>query len=510
MTIDTELPPLPSQSFTRWQIRLIVGLCLVAIGARFVALDRSFWLDEVVTVLNIDVNDWKTVLVETSHDNQPPLYNMTAFAWAKLFGYSEIAVRSLSLLYGIAALFTPWLARSSLTPDEKLVNFAILCLMSFPIRYAQEARNYSLLLLLSAICLYSFYELNAASRSAASRAARGTGAPAPGDSASGGSAPGAWAAGDRAAGSAGAVRAWVLYLGLTLLAFTHIFGIMLALCFIAVMFVRARSNLGRAGLCVFAVLLTAATLGPLLLGGSAQQAGGNFWIHFGARVVGVEVLKLFTPVGIALLTYGLVRWRASSVKIPFDAAMAWSLLPFLLLLAGALAVSLHTPIFMAHYLIGLIPAFALLVSWLLRPVSGIGPKTVMIALALLLIQALALTFSPYLFVQEDLREIARTSVALDSRVCYVVPDGSAEILGAKWSYYVTQRFGRPDLKPILVTQSELPQAFPNRQCGLWAEAHLAKRGVTVLHDVPAFAACRDLPLGPPGAVMASALVDCRH
>jgi hypothetical protein len=156
------------------------------------------------------------------------------------------------------------------------------------------------------------------------------------------------------------------------------------------------------------------------------------------------------------------------------------------------------------------PAYALLVSWLLRPVSGIGPKTVMIALALLLIQALALTFSPYLFVQEDLRQIARASVELDSRVCYVVPDGTVDILGPKWSYYVTQRLGRPDLKPLMVTESELTHAIPDRQCGLWAEAHLTKRGVTVLHDFPAFKACRDLPLGPPGVAMASALMDCRH
>jgi len=434
-------------------------------------MNRSFWLDEIVTVLNIDVPDLTTVIARTSHDNQPPLYNLTAFAWTRLFGYSEIAVRSLSLLYGLLALFTPWLARTSLTPHEKLLNFAILCLMTFPIRFAQEARNYSLLFLLSSSCLYAYYEFNAARMRP---------------------------------------RPALLYAAIALLAFTHIFGVMLALSFIAVMAWREPSTRRRAGLIVFAILLAAAALGPLLHGGAAAQAGGNFWIKFGVRIVGVELLKLITPLGLGLLAYALARWRSGAVKAPLDPAVAWSLLPFAMMLVGALVVSLHTPIFTAHYLIGLIPAYALLVSWLLRPsISGTGPALVVLACSLLLVQAVVLTFSPFLFVQEDLRLIARTSMASDSRVCYVMPTGTSDTMGGVWAYYITRRFARPDLAPIVVPQSDIPKAVAARECPLWAEAHLAKRGVTILREFPQLGACRDVPLGRPGVAMASALLDCR-
>src|SRR5579863_5263785 len=137
---------------------LLVAISAVGILLRIAAIERSYWFDELATVTTIDVPDWKTVLGLTARDNQPPLYNSIAFAWARGFGVSEFAVRSLSLLIGIVALFTPWLARTALTRSEKLLNFSILCLMPLPIRYAQEARNYSLLFLLSSACIYSYYE----------------------------------------------------------------------------------------------------------------------------------------------------------------------------------------------------------------------------------------------------------------------------------------------------------------------------------------------------------------
>lgn len=475
------------QSLNSRQLACLVVLCVLGVGLRLAAIDRSFWLDEVVTVLNVSVPDLKTLLIDTAHDNQPPLYNVVAFAWIRVFGSSELAVRSLSLLFGVLVLGTPWLARRSLAPDQKLVNCAILCLMTFPVRYAQEARNYSLLLLLSAVCLYSYYE--ATTYEVTAGVDPPVGAP------------------PRPTGSR---QPLLLYVGIALLAFTHIFGVLLALSFIAVMLWRARTLPQRAGLAVFALLLTAATLGPLLLGGATTHAGGNFWIKFGPRIVAGELLKLFTPVGLVLFGYAVARWRTAAPKLPLDPSLAWALVPPLLMMAGALVVSLHTPIFLAHYLIGVIPAYALLMSWLLRPaVSGIGPETVAVACALLLIQALALTFSPYLFVQENLRQIARTSVALDSPVCYVVPTGTTDDLGAAWSYYVVRRFGRPDLRPLLVPESTLPEVLAHPQCGLWADAHLVKRGVTVLHEFPGFKGCQDVPLGPPGVALASALIDCR-
>src|ERR1700687_5107046 len=218
-------------------LALLVAISAVGILLRFAAIDRSYWFDELATLVNVDVPDWNTVLQNTATDNQPPLYNSMAFAWTHAFGVSEFAVRSLSLLIGLVALLTPWLARTSLTRSDKLLNFAILCMMPLPIRYAQEARNYSLLFLLSSACLYSYYEIIVAK----SR------------------------------------RPQILFhASLTALAFNHPLGLMLALSFLAVMFWRERRATWRLGLIVYAAALSAAVVVPLLHGGSGQLAGGNF------------------------------------------------------------------------------------------------------------------------------------------------------------------------------------------------------------------------------------------
>jgi hypothetical protein len=91
----------------------------------------------------------------------------------------------------------------------------------------------------------------------------------------------------------------------------------------------------------------------------------------------------------------------------------------------------------------------------------------------------------------------------------VTPDGGTDSQEAVWAYYISRRYRRSDLQPLMVTESDIPAVFSSGRCPLWAEAHLAKRGVTLLHDHAEFAACRDVPLGRPGVATAAALMDCR-
>jgi uncharacterized membrane protein len=458
-------------AFTSRQAALIVMISTVGIVLRFAAIDRSYWTDELATVVNVDVPNWTTVVQIASRDNQPPLYNITVFAWTRAFGYSEIAVRSLSVLYGLIALFTPWLARTSLSRNEKLLNFAILCLMSLPIRYAQEARNYSLLFLMSSACLYSYYEMSTASR-------RSTQV--------------------------------LFHISLILLAFSHLFGLMLAVSFLAVMIWRERRVTWRLGLILYAAALSAAVLVPLLRGGAGQQAGGNFWITFTVGSVSQELLRIFTPVGILLLAYAFAIWRRTLQRVKFNPVLAQSMMPFVLMFSGCLVISLHSPILRSHYLIGLIPAYALLTTWFLQPnVSCSPPIATLVLLFTLALQAVALSFSPFLFVQENLREIAERSIAANSKVCYLVPNGTAERARKYLAFYVLKRFNRPDLEPEMIAESDVPQVPATRGCNLWAEAHLQKRGVSVLKALPQFNRCADVPLGRPGVRMASTLIDCR-
>jgi len=452
---------------------LLVAISAVSILLRFAAIERSYWFDELATVTTVDVPDWMTVLRLTAKDNQPPLYNSMVFAWTQGFGFSEFAVRSLSLLIGIVALFTPWLARTSLTASDKLLNFSILCLMPLPIRYAQEARNYSLLFLLSSACLYSYYEtIVAKSR-----------------------------------------RPKILFHAMLIaLAFTHLFGLLLAVSFLVVMFWRERRATWRLGLIVYAVALSAAVVVPLLYGGSGQLTGGNFWIKFSAASLGVQLLKVFTPVGLVLLAVAAIVWWRDPKRAQFDPALGQVLMPCILMLGGAIVISLDTPILTERNLIGLIPAYALLTVWLMQRANSRKTAVMMYALlCLLLVQSAALTYSPYLFIQQNFRSIAEHSIAANSRACYVVPasDNKDRLPQHIFAFYITRIFNRPDLAPLLMRPADVPQDLSTSDCILWADAELAKGVVSYLGTMPQFARCTNVPLGKPGVPMASELLSCR-
>jgi len=303
----------------------------------------------------------------------------------------------------------------------------------------------------------------------------------------------------------------LFHASLVLLAFSHLFGLMLAVSFLAVMFWRERRATWRLGLIVYAVALSAAIVVPLLHGGSGELAGGNFWITFSAASLSIQLLTVFTPVGIILLAYALITWRRDSDRAPFDRTLAQVLMPFVLMLAGAILISFNTPILTDRNLIGLIPAFALLTGWLLRNVLARHSATITAALlCLLLLQSIALTYSPYLFIQQDFRGIAEHSVAANRKICYVVPMGSdqKELPGRIFGFYILRKLNRPDLKPDLLRPSEVPQDLSTLDCRLWADAALTRRGVSVLRTLPQFSHCTDVPLGKPGARMGSELLDC--
>jgi uncharacterized membrane protein len=455
---------------TSRQATVLLAISAAGILLRFAAIDRSYWFDELATIHAAGWPTWSIVLHVTSQDNQPPLYNSTVFFWTRAFGFSEIVVRLLSILYGLAALFTPWLARTALTRTEKLLIFTILCLMPLPIRYAQEARNYSLLFMLSSACLFSYYEIIVAKTR----------------------------------------RLQILFhASLILLAFSHLFGLLLAASFLAVMFWRERRFTWRLGLIVYGLVLSAAIIIPLLRGGSGEHTGGHFWITFTAASFTVQMLTVFTPVGIALLAYAIVSWRRTSPGARLDPPLIQALMPFALMLGGAIVISFNTPIITERNLIGLIPAFALLTGWLLQRVIAYKPPVATAALlSLFLLQSAAWAYSPYLFIQQDFRSIAQHSIAANSKVCYLVPDKDSMTQIGIFGFYVTRIFGRPDLTPELMTAEEVPQDLSSRDCKLWADAVLPKRGVSLLKTLPQFSRCTEIPLEHPAARIASELMVC--
>jgi 4-amino-4-deoxy-L-arabinose transferase-like glycosyltransferase len=90
-------------------------------------------------------------------ESNPPLYYAFAWAWAKAFGSDEVAIRSLSALFGTATVPVAFFAaRQALSARAGLIAAAAVALNPMLIWYSQEARSYALLALLCALSLLFF------------------------------------------------------------------------------------------------------------------------------------------------------------------------------------------------------------------------------------------------------------------------------------------------------------------------------------------------------------------
>ncbi|MCK4271124.1 glycosyltransferase family 39 protein, partial [bacterium] len=122
-------------------LALGTGLRLVKLGS------QSFWYDEAYSV-TLAAKSLGTVV---SHfDQTSPLYQMLLHFWLHL-GHSDAMVRLLSALFGIGALWVIYLlGKDLLDAKHGLLCAFLLAISPFHIWYSQEARMYSLLILLSA------------------------------------------------------------------------------------------------------------------------------------------------------------------------------------------------------------------------------------------------------------------------------------------------------------------------------------------------------------------------
>lgn len=139
-----------------WALAGLVGL---ALAVRFAGLGvQSYHHDEVITVARVIPGSFGDMLghVKGSESN-PPLYYVLVWAWAKAFGSDEVAIRSLSALFGAATVPVAFLAaREALNERAGLIAAALAAVNPMLIWYSQEARSYALLVLLGSLSLLFF------------------------------------------------------------------------------------------------------------------------------------------------------------------------------------------------------------------------------------------------------------------------------------------------------------------------------------------------------------------
>ncbi len=125
----------------------LAGACLVYLVLAWYRLGaQSLWLDETMSLVMVqgtfgEMFRWFVALPE-----QHPLYSLPLRAWL-VFGDSEVALRSLSVVFGLGGVVGIWFLARRVTTDRVTARIAagMLAISPFWIYFAQEARPYELL-----------------------------------------------------------------------------------------------------------------------------------------------------------------------------------------------------------------------------------------------------------------------------------------------------------------------------------------------------------------------------
>jgi len=136
-----------------WGMVIAFGFC----AGLLAGVGYSYWFDELATVSQASLplpELFRSILF----DVHPPLYPLIISAWGNVFGLSELSTRSLSAIFGVAAVlaFALETARSESKLERTLP--LLVFVSAWPvIFYADEARMYSLVLLLSTAAFFRVY-----------------------------------------------------------------------------------------------------------------------------------------------------------------------------------------------------------------------------------------------------------------------------------------------------------------------------------------------------------------
>ncbi len=135
-------------------------MAILLLGAALRIFDlpgKDIWLDEAYSLrfARLDLHE-----IFFLDQDTPPLYYVILHWWIAVFGTSEWALRMPSALFGIASIFAIYKVGQRLFDDEVGVLSALLMAVSvLQIRYAQEARTYTLTILLTLLSMYFFLGL---------------------------------------------------------------------------------------------------------------------------------------------------------------------------------------------------------------------------------------------------------------------------------------------------------------------------------------------------------------
>lgn len=151
-------PPPGTASHRKTVDWLVVALLSILSGLfDFVAIDRkSFWFDEGVSVAIARLDWYNFARILWRREANMALYYVMLRGWLQL-GQSEAFIRSLSILPAVATIpLMYWLGRELFDRRVGMLAALLLAVHAYHVRYAQEARGYSLYIFLVTLSITLF------------------------------------------------------------------------------------------------------------------------------------------------------------------------------------------------------------------------------------------------------------------------------------------------------------------------------------------------------------------
>ncbi len=136
----------------------VAAVTLLAAVLRFYRIGhQGFWFDEGNTALLVHFSPGKMLGLIPQTESTPPLYYCVGWLWARVFGYGETGLRSLSAVCGVLVVPVAYGAGTKLISRRAgLLAAAFTACSPLLIWYSQEARSYEMLVFLSSVSLLAF------------------------------------------------------------------------------------------------------------------------------------------------------------------------------------------------------------------------------------------------------------------------------------------------------------------------------------------------------------------
>lgn len=150
-------------SLKKSDIFIIASGLIVFLAITLATITKSsVWFDEAFGAYLIRFDFWD-IARYTAADVHPPLYYWLLKGWSLLFGNSELALRSMSVLFGCVSIAIGYLLVKRLfSRKAAAISMFFMVLSPMFIRYSQEMRMYTVV---TAIALTATYALSVAMKS---------------------------------------------------------------------------------------------------------------------------------------------------------------------------------------------------------------------------------------------------------------------------------------------------------------------------------------------------------